>query len=175
MKRYLFRGARIAHLSCLALVLLGFSQTVQAQPTVTSPDYSVSAFVGPQTGLTNPDSITDFQGTIFVEYANATQPDGTGGNSSIVQFDSTGKILHTYQVVGKSDGMKFNPYDGKIWCLRNEDSNPAVTLIDPVAGTQKNYNYSGPTLHGGGDETIVFFNSQRIFWLSRPQLTMTRA
>ena len=71
MKRYLFSGAGIAHLSCLALVLLGFSQTVKAQPTVTSPDYSVSVFVGPQAGLTNPDSITAFQGTIFVEYANA--------------------------------------------------------------------------------------------------------
>jgi hypothetical protein len=153
--------------------LLGFSQTVQAQPTVTSPDYSVSVFVGPQTGLTNPDSITDFQGTIFVEYANATQPDGTGGNSSIVQFDSTGKILHTYQVVGKSDGMKFNPYDGKIWCLRNEDSNPAVTLIDPVAGTQKNYTYADPTLHGGGYDDVVFLNGQVFISASNPNLPTT--
>jgi hypothetical protein len=168
MKRYLFSGARIAHLSCLALVLLGFSQTVKAQPTTTSPDYSVSVFVGPQAGLTNPDSITGFQGTIFVEYANATNPDGTGGDSSIVQFDSTGKVLHTYQVVGKSDGMKFNPYDGKIWCLRNEDSNPAVTLIDPVAGTQKDYTYADPTLHGGGYDDVVFLNGQVFISASNP-------
>jgi len=170
MKRYLFSGAGIAHLSCLALVLLGFSQTVKAQPTVTSPDYSVSVFVGPQAGLTNPDSITAFQGTIFVEYANATQPDGTGGDSSIVQFDPTGKVLHTYQVVGKSDGMKFNPYDGKIWCLRNEDSNPAVTLIDPVAGTQKDYTYADPTLHGGGYDDAVFLNGQVFISASNPNL-----
>lgn len=170
MKRYLFRGARIAHLSCIALVLLGFSQMVKAQPTVTSPDYSVSVFVGPQAGLTNPDSITAFQGTIFVEYANATQPDGTGGHSSIVQFDLTGKVLHTYQVVGKSDGMKFNPYDEKIWCLRDEDSNPALTLIDPVAGTQKDYTYADPTLHGGGYDDVVFLNGQVFISASNPNL-----
>jgi hypothetical protein len=170
MKRYLFRGAGIAHFSCLAFVLLGFSQMVKAQPTTTSSDYSVSVFVGPQTGLTNPDSITAFEGTIFVEYANATQPDGTGGNSSIVQFDSTGKVLHTYQVVGKSDGMKFNPYDGKIWCLRNEDSNPALTLIDPVASTQKDYTYADPTLHGGGYDDAVFLNGQVFISASNPNL-----
>jgi hypothetical protein len=170
MKRYLFCGARIAHISCLALVLLGFSQMVKAQPTTTSPAYSVSVFVGPQAGLTNPDSITAFQGTIFVAYANATQPDGTGGNSSIVQFDSTGKVLHTYQVVGKSDGMKFNSFDGKIWCLRNEDSNPAVTLIDPVAGTQKDYTYADPTLHGGGYDDVVFLNGQVFISASNPNL-----
>jgi hypothetical protein len=170
MKRYLLRGARIAHLSCIALVLLGFSQMVKAQPTVTSPDYSVSVFVGPQAGLTNPDSIAAFRGTIFVEYANATQPDGSGGHSSIVQFDLTGKVLHTYQVVGKSDGMKFNPYDEKLWCLRDEDSNPALTLIDPVAGTQKDYTYADPTLHGGGYDDVVFLNGQVFISASNPNL-----
>jgi hypothetical protein len=170
MKRYLLRGARIAHLSCIALVSLGFSQMVKAQPTLTSPDYSVSVFVAPQAGLSNPDSITAFQGTIFIEYANATQPDGSGGDSSIVQFDSTGKVLHTYQVVGKSDGMKFNPFDGKIWCLRDEDANPALTLIDPVAGTQTDYTYADPTLHGGGYDDVVFLNGQVFISASNPNL-----
>jgi hypothetical protein len=142
----------------------------KAQPTVTNSDYSVAVFAKAPTGLTNPDSITTFQGTIFVEYANATQPDGTGGNSSIVQFSSTGQVLHTYQVVGKSDGMKFNPFDGKIWCLRDEDSNPAVTLIDPVAGTQKDYTYAAPALHGGGYDDAVFLNGQVFISASNPKL-----
>jgi hypothetical protein len=170
MKKYSLSGARIAQLSCIAFVLLGFSQTVQAQPATTSPDYSVSVFANAPAGLSNPDSITSFQGTIFVEYANGTQPDGTGGNSSIVQFDSTGKVLHTYQVVGKSDGMKFNPFDGHIWCLRDEDSNPALTLIDPVAGTQQDYTYADPTLHGGGYDDVVFLNGQVFISASNPNL-----
>lgn len=170
MKIYSLSGARIAQLSCIALVLLGFSQRVQAQPVTTSSDYSVSVFAKAPTGLTNPDSITSFQGTIFVEYANGTQPDGTGGDSTIVQFSSTGTVLKTYQVVGKSDGMKFNPFDGKIWCLRDEDSNPQLTLIDPVAGTQTDFTYAQPTLHGGGYDDVVFLNGQTFISASNPNL-----
>ena len=44
MKQYLLCGARIAHVSCLAFLLLGFSQIVKAQPTSTSPDYSITVF-----------------------------------------------------------------------------------------------------------------------------------
>ena len=170
MKIYSLSGARIAQFSCIAFVLLGFSQRVQAQPVTTSSDYSVSVFVNAPNGLTNPDSITSFQGTIFVEYANGTQPDGTGGDSTIVQFSSTGTVLKTYQVVGKSDGMKFNPFDGKIWCLRDEDSNPALTLIDPVAGTQTDFTYADPTLHGGGYDDVVFLNGQTFISASNPNL-----
>jgi hypothetical protein len=170
MKIYSLSGARIAQLSCIAFGLLGFSQTVQAQPTTTSSDYTVSVFANAPNGLSNPDSITSFQGTIFVEYANGTQPDGTGGDSTIVQFSSTGSVLKTYQVVGKSDGMKFNPFDGKIWCLRDEDSNPALTLIDPVAGTQTDYTYAEPTLHGGGYDDVVFLNGQTFISASNPNL-----
>jgi hypothetical protein len=170
MKKYSLNGARIAQLSCIAFVLLGFSRTVQAQPATTSPDYTVSVFANAPSGLTNPDSITSFRGTIFVEYANGTQPDGTGGDSTIVQFSPTGSVLKTYQVVGKSDGMKFNPFDGKIWCLRNEDSNPALTLIDPVAGTQADYTYAEPTLHGGGYDDVVFLNGQIFISASNPNL-----
>ena len=171
MKLHSLSGVRIIHLSCLAFVLAGFSQMVQAQPATTSSDYSVSVFANaPNPQWTNPDSITSFRGTIFVEYANGTQPDGTGGESTIVQFNSSGTVLKTYQVVGKSDGMKFNPFDGKIWCLRDEDSNPALTLIDPVAGTQTDYTYAEPTLHGGGYDDVVFLNGQTFISASNPNL-----
>ena len=93
MKKYSLSGARIAQLSCIAFVLLGFSQTVQAGPKSTSPDYSVAVFANaPSTSITNPDSITSFQGTVWVGYQNSSTPTG-GGSSDIVQFDPTGKAL----------------------------------------------------------------------------------
>jgi hypothetical protein len=170
MKLHLLRSLGIAHVFCLAFLAAGLAQTLKAGPTATNPDYTVSVFANAPTGLTNPDSITSFQGTIFVEYANGTQPDGTGGDSTIVQFSPTGQVLHTYQVVGKSDGMKYNPFDGKIWCLRDEDSNPALTQIDPVAGTQKDFTYAAPTLHGGGYDDVVFLNGQVFISASNPNL-----
>ncbi|MBV8099239.1 MAG: hypothetical protein JOZ31_08780, partial [Verrucomicrobia bacterium] len=160
MKIYSLSGARIAQLSCIAFVSLGFSQTVQAGPTSTSPDYSVAVFANAPSGLTGPDSITSFQGTIWVGYQNKTQPTGGGGDSDIVQFDPTGKVLKDYKVKGRNDGLKYNPFDGKIYALQNEDANPYLTLIDPVTGTMTIYNYSTPPAHGGGYDDIVFLNGQ---------------
>jgi len=171
MKPPLLFVARIAHLSCLALVLLGFSRIAKAQPTVTNSNYSVAVFANAPAGLTNPDSITaDAQGTIFVAYANATQPDGTGGESTIVRFSPSGQVMQMYTVEGKSDGMKFNPFDGKIWCLRNEDSNPAVTLFDPATSIQTDYAYAAPPAHGGGYDDVVFMNGQIFISASNPNL-----
>jgi hypothetical protein len=63
-------------------------------------------FLRPPDGLTNPDSITTANGNIFVVYANSTMPDGTGGFSTIVEYSPSGKILHTFDVTGKADGLK---------------------------------------------------------------------
>src|SRR5215469_9636169 len=170
MKKYSLSGARIAQLSCIAFVLLGFSQTVQAGPTSTSPDYSVAVFANaPNTSITNPDSITSFQGTVWVGYQNSSAPTG-GGSSDIVQFDPTGKVLKIYAVAGRNDGLKYNPFDGKIYALQNEDANPYLVLIDPVTGTMTKYNYSAPPLHGGGYDDIVFLNGQIFISASNPNL-----
>jgi hypothetical protein len=171
MKKYSLSGARIAQLSCIGIVLLGFSQTVQAGPTSTSSDYSVAVFANsPSTSITNPDSITSFQGTVWVGYQNGSTPTG-GGSSDIVQFDPTGKALKTYKLNGRNDGLKYNPFDGKIYALQNEDGNPSLTLIDPVTGTTTNYSYSTPPAHGGGYDDIVFLNGQIFISASNPNLT----
>lgn len=168
MKRRLQFGARIAHLSCLAFVLLGFSQMVNAQPAVTNSNYSVAVFANAPAGLTNPDSITTDGGTIFVAYANATQPDGTGGETTIVRFSLSGQVMQMYTVEGKSDGLKFDPFDGKLWCLRNEDANPALTLVDPGTSIQADYSYAAAPAHGGGYDDVVFLNGQIFISASNP-------
>lgn len=169
MKKYSLRGARMAQLSCIAFMLLGFSQRVQAGPTSTSPDYSVAVFAAAPSGLTNPDSITSFQGTVWVGYQNNSTPTG-GGESDIVQFDPAGKVLKQYKVTGRNDGLKYNPFDGKIYALQNEDANPYLVLIDPVTGTMTKYTYSAPPLHGGGYDDIVFLNGQIFISASNPSL-----
>ena len=71
---------------------------VKAEPTSTSPDYSIRVFANAPNGYTSPDSITSFQGTIWVGYQNNTQPTGGGGDSDIVQFSPTGTVLKVYAV-----------------------------------------------------------------------------
>src|SRR5258708_23484280 len=82
------------------------------------PPFTVTVFAAPPQGLTNPDSITTANENIYVVYANNTQPDGSGGNSTIVEYNSTGQMLHKVQLKRKTEGPKYNPFDHKPWSLR---------------------------------------------------------
>ena len=78
-------------------------------------------------------------------------------------------MLRTFNVTGKSDGLKYNPFDHKLWALRNEDSNPALTLIDPKSGTQNDYTYAQlPPLHHGGYDDVVFMQGETFISASNP-------
>jgi hypothetical protein len=144
-----------------------------ASGPIATPPYTVSVFAAPPTGLTNPDSITTAKGKIFVVYANATNPDGTGGVSTIVEYSPIGKMLRTFDVIGKADGLKYNPFDHKLWALRDEDSNPALTLIDPETGVKTDYTYAQlPPAHGGGYDDAVFMKGKTFISASNPTLDM---
>jgi YD repeat-containing protein len=136
----------------LASVIFVSALGAEAQPpgVAAMPPYTVSVFAGPPAGLSNPDSITTANGNIYVVYANATNPDGTGGFSTIVEYSATGEILGTIDVTGKAYGLKYNPFDHRLWALRNEDSHPALTLIDPRTGVKTDYAYAQQPFHGVG-------------------------
>jgi hypothetical protein len=152
------------------IVASAFCAEAQSTHPVAKFPYRVSVFAGPPSGLTHPDSITTANGNIYVVYANNTNPDGTGGFSTIVEFSVTGKILRTFDVVGKADGLKFDPYDQKIWALRNEDSNPALTLIDLKSGVKTDFTYAQRPPHGGGYDDVVFMEGETFISASNPVL-----
>jgi len=95
-----------------------------------------------------------------VVYANNTPADGSGvginNRSIIVEYSRSGQMVGTFEVVGKADGLKYNPFDHKLWALRNEDAKPGLTLIDPRSGEKTDYTYAEPPLHGGGYDDVVF-------------------
>lgn len=155
----------------IASMIVATAICAEAQSSVPTakPPYTVSVFAPPPAGLTKPDSITHANGNIFVVYANGTNADGTGGFSTIVEYSLTGKVLRTFNVLGKSDGLKYNPFDHKLWALRDEDKNPALTLIDPKTGEQTDYTYAVlPPVHGGGDDDVVFLNGETFISASNP-------
>jgi hypothetical protein len=155
----------------IASVIVASALSARAQVTsgpVAKPPYTVTVFAHAPQGLTNPDSITTAHGKIFVVYANLTQPDGTGGDSTIVEYSPSGKVLRTFSVIGKADGLKYNPFDHKLWALRDEDSNPQLTLIDPKSGDQDDYTYAQKPLHGGGYDDVVFTKDTTFISASNP-------
>jgi hypothetical protein len=155
----------------VAALFLATPYITNAAPTVIGP-YSLKVFAKGPAGSTKPDSITiDDQGDLWVSFTNGVLPDGSDGKSStVVEYDQWGTILHTYSVRGSNDGLKFNPYDRTIWALRNQDANPALTIINPDHQSQTHYTFATPPAHGGGFDDIVFLRGKTYFSASNPTL-----
>lgn len=131
--------------------------------------YAVRPLATGPAGSTQPDSITTGGSHIFVGYQNGGAPDGSGGaTSTIAEFDSVGNLLKTWTVAGHNDGLKIDPSTGLVWSMQNEDANPSLVLIDPVAGTQTPYAFAAAPLAGGGYDDITFVGGKVFFSSSNP-------
>ena len=130
--------------TCAAVTLyVAASSPVSAAPVIAG----VSVFAnGAAVMGTQPDSITDGAGSVWVEYGNGV--DSTGvipGDSTIVQYSTSGAIQHTYQISGEVDGLKVDPTTGQVWALQNQDANATLSLIDPTSGTVTGpFKYAAP-------------------------------
>jgi hypothetical protein len=128
----------------------------------------VSVFARGTSTLTNPDPIVSQDGWTYVAYQNKTTPTGGGGDSTIVKYGAGGHIHHTLNLPGRIDGMRFNPYDGRMWVTVNEDANPALFTIDLIGWTVRHY--SIVSLHGGGYDDLAFANGKAFLAASNPTL-----
>ncbi|MFY9988894.1 MAG: hypothetical protein WAK31_29340 [Chthoniobacterales bacterium] len=171
-KKVFARTGVISSVICLAALSAVSYQQLGATPTSVNPDYSVSVFAtGTAVGFTNPDSIASHLGYVFVSYTNNAAPDGSVGNSNIVQYSSTGQVIRLLAPVpGSNDGLKYNPFDDTLWALRNQDANPAVTVFDITNGSSTDLVYANAPLHGGGYDDVVFVNDQVFLSASNPKL-----
>ena len=84
------------------------------------------------------------------------------GHSTIVEYDHSGKIEHTYQISGYVDGLKFDPVTGEIWALQNQDGNSTLSIIDPEDHTvSKPLSYAVPSSTNGYDDVV--FTHGKVF------------
>ncbi len=157
--------------AAMAALIFGDTGSVSAATVVGS--VSLFATGGPVMG-TAPDSITDGNGSIWVEYGNNV--DSTGvipGTSTIVQYSQSGAIQQTYQIAGEVDGLKFNPVTGMVWALQNQDANSTLSLINPTTHAVTGpftyappYVYgpnSGPNANNGRGYDDVAFRGDQVF------------
>jgi hypothetical protein len=159
------RLLRILTLCVGVFPICAFSQVTALTP------YTVSVFATSVTGsFTQPDSIALLHGHVFIGYGNGVSTTGSDGKSStIVEYDLSGNPVWIYTVKGHNDGLKVNPRTHELWAMQNEDANPNLVIIDPVAHTQKVYTFGpGPTAHGGGYDDIVFRGEDVFISASNP-------
>src|ERR1700688_4289179 len=173
--RTLFGGImhRTASKRTLALsgvmILSASTLCAVAQPTPAT-GYSASVFAVGNDKYSKPDSIALASGDIFVGYGGNGLPDGSDGKSSyILEYTMSGAEVHVYSVLGHNDGLKLNPYDGKLYAMQNEDANPNLVIIDPVTKQQTSpIKFAATPAHGGGYDDMVFRDHKLYLSCSTP-------
>ncbi|MBV9244549.1 MAG: hypothetical protein JO366_07040, partial [Methylobacteriaceae bacterium] len=122
----------------------------------------------PSPGDNSPDSITIGEGSIFVEYGNGASSTGGKGTSEIVQYDLSGHIVHSYDIAGSVDGLKYNPATERLWALQNQDGNSTLTLIDPEThAVSKPLSYEDTSATRGYDD-VVFEHGKTFLSYTNP-------
>jgi hypothetical protein len=147
--------ARIAAASMWAVTVL---VACLLAPAVSARGGQFTATVfatGASVSASQPDSITVAGGHVFIEYSNgasSTLPPGTGGASTIAEYDLSGRLLNTFSVPGSADGLRYNPDTNQIWALQNQDDNSALTTINATTDAIAHYSYTISTPGRGYDD-----------------------
>ncbi|MFM0557272.1 hypothetical protein P0D69_40920 [Paraburkholderia sediminicola] len=138
------------------------ANTAQVPNTATAAGFSLSVFAKAPSANAKPDSIVQYNNTIFIGYQMAGDvKDGSvpGLTNTVVQYDLSGNVLKTYTVPGHVDGLMARTDTNTLWAMSNEDANPELTIIDLATGAQKTYQATvNPTAHGGGFDDIQLMN-----------------
>lgn len=141
-----------------------------ASAIVAPNGYTVSVFATGADGNTKPDAIFAQGRNVYVAFQNRTTATGGDGDSTIVQYDRSGKALRSTRVPGRCDGMRFNPYTNLIWLTVNEDANSALYTWNPATNTLQHYTFSAAT-HMGGYDDLAFTGGKAFIAASNPTLT----
>src|SRR5215469_11482927 len=131
--------------------------------------YSISVFAKGTKKLTNPDPIVVVGKWTYVAFQNATGPTGTGGDSTIVQYDARGEKSKSISVPGRCDGLRWDPYTKLLWITLNEDANSQLYTWKPSSNTIGKYTWSSAK-HGGGYDDLAFANGMAFVAASNPTL-----
>ena len=156
--------------SSLTLLLAASAVPATAQAPKAEKGYSISVFAkGVKGKYTKPDSIAVIHHHIFIGYGDGNDPTGADGKSNqIVEYTKDGDVVRIYTVKGHNDGLKVDPYTGKLWAMQNEDANPNLVIIDPETHEKKLYQFAAPPAAGGGYDDITFRNGHAYFSASNP-------
>ena len=122
------------------------------------PSYTASVFATAPTGSSGPDSVTVAAGSVWVAYdGTALSSDGSqpAGFSTVARYSLSGVLQSTHQIAGDVDGLKYDPFTGRMWATQNQDANSSITLINPVTNalTPLSYDVTSPTQ---GVDDLVF-------------------
>jgi len=124
--------------------------------------------------LTQPDDITSYGGHLFTAFQNGVGPQGQAstdgnGDSTVVEFTLSGKVVRQWDIRGKCDGLTADPWTGAVFATVNEDADSSLYGINPWSGQVTHYSYGkNPLPHNGGTDAISFYDGHMLISASAP-------
>ena len=101
---------------------------------------------------------------MFVGYQNGVGPNGepspTGNKkSTVVEYTLQGKVVGSWSLVGKVDGLGADPERHRVIATRTRTATAASTTIKPLGDGKaeiKHYTFNqNPLPHGGGTDSVI--------------------
>lgn len=120
------------------------STNAAAKPTV-PPGFTITKLAAAPAGATNCDDLAYLGGNLFMGCQNATQSNGGGGNSTLVEVGLNGTVVHTWSIKDKIDGLAADPKSGRLIVTLDEDQHTHLATVTPSAPASQqvvNYAYS---------------------------------
>lgn len=113
------------------------AHTASASAAVSLPAGFHAAVLAKGGKLAGPDDITELDGHLFVGYQNGVGPNGepssTGNTqSTVVEYTLQGKLIGSWNITGKVDGLGADPERHFVIATSNEDSDSSLYTVKPV-------------------------------------------
>jgi hypothetical protein len=170
------RGAARLAVALAAVLLVALISAAAAfaagapAPSV-PPGFSITRIAAPAPATaSNCDDLAFLEGHLFMGCQNTTLSVGGGGNSTLIEYTTSGAVVNTWSIKDKIDGMAADPLNHRVIITLDEDAATHLATITPSAASGQqvtSYAYSpdprgasAPTaLHTGGGTDHVSVDS----------------
>ena len=126
-------------------------------------------------GNVKPDDIAVLGSALFVGFQNGVgskgeAAKGTGATTSTIVEYVGKRMVKSWSIAGKCDGLGANPSTGNLIATVNEDGSSSMYTIHPATNTVTHYTYNvDPTsLGGGGTDAITVVDGKILISGSAP-------
>lgn len=165
------------------MISLGAAGPVSAASTPkAAPGFKLTKLAPAPKGATNCDDLALLDGNLFMGCQNNVLSNGTGGpptpkldTSTLVEYTTAGKLVKTWTIKNKIDGVGADPIHHRVILTLDEDANSRLVTITPSAPAAQqvtNYTYTPdprgngtpPNLHtGGGTDSVLVDSAGQLF------------
>jgi hypothetical protein len=119
--------------------------------------FKITKLANSPKGSGNCDDVAFLDAHVFVGCQNKTLSNGGGGNSTLLEFTTSGKLVKSWSIKDKIDGMAADPLMHYVIITLDEDANSHLATINPTAPAAQqvtNYTYS-PDPRGASTPTVL--------------------